>query len=127
MTPQSARAILKRHTAPPTDGDAETGFLGRLRPYRGLREEDFREIMSALATLAPDLRRSKVDRELVADLWELIFLPWLWALAPGGMLQQSKQVSEEDQRTLAKWLEEIGLTVSLMLGATEEQATGEED
>jgi hypothetical protein len=127
MTPETARAILQRHTAPPTEGAGEPGLLGRLRPYRGLRDEDFREIMDALSALAPDLRRGKVERELVADLWDLIFLPWLWALAPGGMLQRSHQISAEEQAKLAKWLEEIGLTVSLMLGATEEQGTSDEE
>jgi hypothetical protein len=122
MTPDEARAVLRRHTAPPTEGDATPGFLAMLRPYRGLHEPHFHEIMAALQALAPDLRKAAVDRELMADLWELILLPWLWALAPGGMLQRSQAVSPEDQLILAKWLEEIGVTVSLMLGATEDQA-----
>src|SRR3954463_3134549 len=119
MTPEDARAVLRKHTAPPSD-EGEPGFLGMLRPYKGLKEEHFREIMEALQAVAPELRKRSVDRELMADLWELVFLPWLWALAPGGMLQRTHRVSDEDQRVLAKWLEEIGLTVSLVLGATDE-------
>jgi len=83
--------------------------------------------MSALQALAPELRRGKVERELMADLWELLFLPWLWALTPESMLQRNHQITAEDQVKLAKWLEEIGLTVSLMLGATEEQGPTDDD
>jgi hypothetical protein len=127
MTSEEARAVLRKHTAPPQDDGGQPGFLAALRPYRGLDERHFAEIMSAIETLGPELRRSAVDRELMADLWELMFLPWLWALAPDGMLQRGHKVSSEDQVTLAKWLEEIGLRVSLMLGSADGDSVTDDD
>jgi hypothetical protein len=120
MTLQEARTILRKHVGRSAKSQPEEGFLGMLRPYQRLSEENFHELMQALRALAPSLHGSTVDRELVADLWELVFLPWLWALAPASKLRRNKLITEEDQERLSLWLEEIGLTVSLMLGGGED-------
>jgi hypothetical protein len=115
MTLEQARTILQKHAGRQEKSQATEGFLAMLRPYRGLSEEHFREVMDALRAMAPALQRSTIDRELVADLWELIFLAWLWALAPGCKLRRNNSITAEDQEVLSSWVEEIGLTVSLML------------
>ncbi|HEY3595612.1 MAG TPA: hypothetical protein VGL13_17110 [Polyangiaceae bacterium] len=118
MKIEEARSIVRKH-AGRSDEDGAEGFLGMLRPYQKLREEHFRELMEALRALAPSLQRSSVDRELMADLWELVFLAWLWALAPTSKLRRNSLITAQDQEVLSSWLEEIGLTVSLMLGGEE--------
>ena len=118
MTVDQARRIVRKH-AGRSEEEPENGFLGMLRPYRQLREAHFRELMQALRALAPSLQSSRVDRELVADLWELVFLAWLWALSPTSKLRKNHLITAEDEATLSAWLEEIGLTVSLMLGGEE--------
>jgi hypothetical protein len=116
MTLDQARKTLQKHAGRSEKSHASDGFLSMLRPYERLSEEHFRELMEALKALAPSLQRSTIDRELVADLWELVFLAWLWALAPGSKLRRQNLITVEDQEKLSSWLEEIGLTVSLMLG-----------
>jgi hypothetical protein len=116
MTLQEARTILRKHVGRSAKSEAKEGFLGMLRPYEQLSEGNFRELMQALRAVAPSLQGASVDRELVADLWELVFLPWLWALAPCSKLRRNHLITDADQETLSAWLEEIGLTVSLMLG-----------
>jgi hypothetical protein len=116
MTSEEARALIQKHTGRSSAYAPEQTFLGMLRPYRGLQEAHYLELMQALAALAPSLQGAQVDRELMADLWEIVFLPWLWALSPEGMVQRQKLMTAEDQARLAGWIEEIGLTVSLLLG-----------
>ncbi len=119
MTLEEARTIVRKHAGrSEKDGNGD-GFLGMLRPYRKLEEGHFHELMAALKALGPSLGGSRVDRDLVADLWELVFLAWLWALAPTSKLRRTAAISDKDQETLAGWLEEIGLTISLMLGGEE--------
>jgi len=116
MTSEEARAILQKHAGRSDAYGPDQTFLGMLRPYRGLREAHYREVMHALAAVGPALQNPEVERELMADLWEIVFLPWLWALSPAGMVQRQNLMTADDQATLASWIEEIGLTVSLMLG-----------
>jgi hypothetical protein len=119
MTLEEARMSVRRHAGrSERDGNGD-GFLGMLRPYRELNEEHFHDLMAALRALGPSLGGSRVDRDLVADLWELVFLAWLWALAPTSKPRRNGLISDKDQETLAGWLEEIGLTISLMLGGEE--------
>ena len=50
------------------------GFLGSLRPYTGLREENFLQVMNAIIALAPHLvGKDLFERRLVSGLWELAF------------------------------------------------------
>jgi hypothetical protein len=116
MTPEEARSLIQKHAGRSPSCAAEDTFLGMLRPYRGLSEPHFREVMQALAALGPVLQEPHVERELMADLWEIAFLAWLWALSPHGMVRRQNLITPEDQARLAEWVEEIGLTLSLMLG-----------
>jgi hypothetical protein len=119
MTVEEARLVVRKHAGrSEKDGNGDS-FLGMLRPYRRLHEEYFQELMGALKSLGPSLGGSRVDRDLIADLWELVFLAWLWALAPTSKVRRNGQITDKDQEILAGWLEEIGLTISLMLGGEE--------
>jgi len=51
VTEDEAKKALLSHVGP----DLKTGFLGMLRPYGGLQEERFHEVMAALAALGPSL------------------------------------------------------------------------
>ena len=94
----------------------QDGFLASLRPYRGLKERNFREVMMALWVLSPELQSGEVvDRQLMDALWRLQFFSYLWGLSSGGMLQRNKLVRPEDSQLLEKWVTAIGLAVSNLL------------
>jgi hypothetical protein len=78
MTHDHAVRLLMQHagTAGDTDdvGYLESGFLGGLRPYRGLREDNFHLVMEALLTVGERLHKSPlVERDLVQTLWSLCY------------------------------------------------------
>src|SRR3954469_770712 len=82
LTTVEARQTLLRHSegAP---ADTPTTLLETLRPYRGIRDEHYLEILHALATLAPELRTAgAVDREVVHSVWELCRTARAWTRAP---------------------------------------------
>jgi hypothetical protein len=121
MTFEEARAVILFHgtgATPPNVGWEEdmeaweSGFLGSLRPFRGmLDEKNFDEVMQAIKVVAPHLCEEKVDRELMSSLWAITYLGWLWGLAPDGTLQRNNLISAEDTKRLDQWVEFIGMEV----------------
>jgi hypothetical protein len=53
MELEEAKELLKLHTLP---GDE---FLGSLRPYQGLIDKNFHEVMQAIIAVAPHLQQDK--------------------------------------------------------------------
>src|SRR5438552_1696836 len=65
------------------------GFLGSLRPYTRLREENFLQVLGAIIALAPHLAdQDRLERRLVAGLWELIQRAQAWGLDPRGKIRR---------------------------------------
>src|SRR5687768_8570129 len=99
MTYDEARLLLLMHGSGTYDADgqplvAEDGFLGSLRPYRGLVEKNFHLVMEALFTVGEILHRSpQVERELVHSMWTMCSLARCWGLHPEGMLQRNKLIT----------------------------------
>jgi hypothetical protein len=126
MTSQEARELLLLHSFAYHDLEHPKmigGFLGSLRPYQGLNEKNFHEVMEALYVLAPQLQMERVDREIVSALWSICYAAWLWGLDPGGMLQRNGLIAPEDVRRLGKWLECLGMAVMFLLeGSDVEEA-----
>jgi hypothetical protein len=117
-----ARELLLLHSTGHPDVHHPTwerGFLGSLRPYRGLREANLHEVMAALVALAPELRRERVDREVVAALWGICMLARLCGLHPDGMLRRNGLISDEDVARLDAWVQAIQWAVSMLLGTTD--------
>ena len=118
MTPDEARALLAIHSGSHPDADdprLANGFLDRLRPYRGLREESFHEIMACIAALADELAGDRLDRATVSALWDICFLARLWGVDEGGMLRRNGLISADDVKRLAAWLECISFAVMKLL------------
>ena len=125
MTPDEARRLLRIHAGRDADSDPakwETGFVGQLRPYRGsLNEANFREVMAAIRVLAPKIAESEfVDRELIADLWSLIWFPRMWAFPPDGMLRRNDLIDGQALSVLDDWLNRIAEAVSYALEGSPE-------
>jgi hypothetical protein len=92
------------------------GFLGSLRPYTGLRDENFREVMEAIRVLAPEFRtQDAVDKELISALWDICFQTWSIALQSEGALRRNELITQEEIEKLEGWLFDIFFSVSILL------------
>ena len=121
MTPDAAREIILGHGSGYTDANGEPfslddGFLGMLRPYRGLREPNFHELMQAVFVLGAEFHsQPTVDREVVESLWSMCTLARHWGLHPEGMLRRNNLITSEDQLRLDRWIDVIESTCQFML------------
>jgi hypothetical protein len=120
MTSEEARALIRKHSIRDADPDLGTwsdSFIGSLRPFVGLSEATFHELMAALRVVAPSLRAGLVDRELMSDLWFICWQAYLIGLDITGALQRNKVLSKEDTDNLADWMFQIGSAVFDLLEA----------
>ncbi len=116
VTRDEARESLAFHVS--AEGD---GFLGSLRPYRGLRESNFHEVMAALRCIAPDLQGDLVDRSVLRDLWGICHMGRAWGVHPDGMLRRNQLITDADVARLEHWIECISYaTFMLMEGPGDE-------
>lgn len=92
------------------------GFLGSLRPYTGLNEDNFHEVMAAIVAVAPHLADERyLDREIVNALWSLCMMARNWGLHPNGMLQRNGLIGGQDVERLEGWVEAIEWAVYALL------------
>lgn len=122
MNETEAKELLRLHSF--TSDDLEnpkmaTGFLGSLRPYRGLDENNFHEIMAALRVLAPRFATEKLDREIIVELWGICHLARAWGVHPEGMLHRNNLIEETDWLRLEEWIDAISWAVFTLLGGDE--------
>lgn len=94
----------------------ERGFLGSLRPYRGLNEDNFHEVMHAIIALAQHLQQqNQVDKEVISALWAICELGRAWGVHPQGMLRRNNLITDEDVARLEQWIETISYAVLVLL------------
>ncbi len=92
------------------------GFLSCLRPYSGLREVNFLQVMDAIVALKPHVSgATSLDRQLVEGLWGLTTRARRWGLDPGGMLQRNRLLSADDSDRLLRWVQCIEMAVARLL------------
>ena len=103
-----AKATIRQH-AGTEDGPAmATGFLGCLRPYRGLATENFEAVVAATAAVADHLQAgTSADRELVYALWKMCQTSRDWGVRDGGMLSRNQLVTPADRQLLEVWVDII--------------------
>jgi hypothetical protein len=107
---------IGRDDVPLEEALVKDGFLGCLRPFSGLREENFLQVLRAIIALKPHLAESKTwEHRLVAGLWGLTTTARLEGLDPDGLLQRNKLLSAEDTKRLLLWVRCIEMAVSKLL------------
>jgi hypothetical protein len=126
MSPDEARELLSFHCgANPNVDDPrwQNGFLSMLRPYKGLREPVFHQVMDCVVALADELRGERIDRGAISSLWGICHLGRAWGLEEGGMLRRNGLITDEDRSRLAEWIDCISYAVMMLLdGSTLEEA-----
>jgi hypothetical protein len=90
VTPDEAKRLLQAHSGRDMETDPakwENGFLVPLRATPdAVSEANFLEVMECIKVLADEIASSSVvDRELMAALWGLMFLPRRWAFHPASL------------------------------------------
>jgi hypothetical protein len=118
MSPNEARELLSFHSGanPNTDDPRwQQGFLTTLRPYGGLREAAFHEVMACVEALAEELAADKIDRATISSLWGICHLGRAWGVAEGGMLRSNRLITDADVSRLADWIDCISYATFTLL------------
>jgi hypothetical protein len=130
MTHEEARELLLLHSGGGEDRGhpkSSMGFVGSLRPFTGLQQQNYGEVMQALKVLAPEIAsRNCVDRQLMASLWYLCWQSQLIGLHSTGALQRNGIISPEEIDMLEDWVFNICYSVAILLesGDIEEAFAG---
>jgi hypothetical protein len=96
--------------------DEDVGFLGRLRPYTGIRERDFADVVECLVSIHPTVvRESRVERELCAAIWSLCELTRVLIADRHGKLRTNKLITDADLERLRAWTDAIEVFAVRML------------
>ena len=123
MTPEEAIEELSFHCGSNPkieDPRWEQGFLGMLRPYKGLRQETYDHLVACARALAPHLKNdAMLDRRVVNSLWGICHLARAWGLHPDGMLRRNGLITEDDQQRLEGWIEELSYDLMAILDGGE--------
>lgn len=130
MTPAEAREALLFHSGAHPDVDDprwQKGFLGSLRPFSGLREENYHEVMAALRALTEQLQADSVPREVVSAVVGICHFARAWGVAPDGMLRGNGLIGDEDAARLEGWIWTISYALSMILDGDAAEAFDEYD
>lgn len=113
----NAKHLLLLHSmqGPGDNPIVDSGFLGRLRPYTGLREENYTEVCQAIIAVAPLFRENQVDREILNALWAICYYARAWGLEPNGMLRRNNLISDSNVSKLEKWVKAINKACMILL------------
>lgn len=95
------------------------GFLGMLRPYQGLIERNFHEVMAAIVVLQRPLQRQDVPRVVISALWGICHYARSWGLDDGGMLRRNNLITPEEIQTLDVWVNMIEDVLTTLLDSEE--------
>ena len=118
MTLETARLLLSFHSGQNLHVDDPrwiNGFLGMLRPYQGLREEAFHEVMECITALASDLAADRLERESISALWSICHLGRAWGLEAEGMLRRNGLINPRDIERLSDWIDCISYCMLCLL------------
>lgn len=125
MNINEAKELLSYHSGRNGDIDNpkwENGFLGSLRPFRGeLKNENFIEVMECLKVLKDEFAKSKIDKQIVADIVGITCLTRIW-VSPDGMLGRNNLLTKEQTEMLLIWVDIIEECLMWLLDDAVEEA-----
>lgn len=107
-----AKRELLRHAGIAEDY-YEFGFTGCLRPYSGLREDNFHRVVESMISIAQVASRSLViERSVGQAVCTITVYSRQWGIVDGGMLVRNRLISADDRNRLRRW---VGIIEDLML------------
>lgn len=122
-----AKDLLKLHAYVHEDTfnpKMQNGFLGSLRPFTGLNEDNFHEVMYVLKVMQPlfDDNECKIDREIISAIWGMCHLARSWGIDTDGMLRRNNLITSEDINKLETWIDHISYAFWGLLDGLSEEA-----
>jgi hypothetical protein len=107
MSFDDAKAMLQQHAGHIELPDRDS-LVESLRPYRGLSERNFCEIMIGLINVHKELsEQDMVDRELIYACWDLCTRIRFLALSETSPLRTNRLISQTDLDRLGEWYNSI--------------------
>ena len=105
-----------RSDIPLTECVYAEGFIGCLRPWSGLRDENYVELMTAIVSLRESLAgHDHWPAELVLGLWGITRTAYCWGIDDAGMLRRNGLISADDVAKLRFWTRRIESVVQQLL------------
>ena len=125
MEINEAKELLSYHSSRNADihnPKWKHGFLGSLRPFSGeLHEENFKEVMDCLKTLAEEFSAPAIAREMVSAIVAIIHLSRAWA-SPDGMLGSNHLLAAAQTHQLLAWADMIENCLMWLLDGAPDEA-----
>lgn len=107
---------IGRKDVPLPEALYEHGFIGCLRPWSGLRNQNFIELMTAILSLRHSLAgREAWPVELVAAIIGITRMAHCWGIDDAGMLRRNNLISDSDVIKLRRWTHRIETVVEQLL------------
>ena len=111
MIPESLKNRINFHAEP-----EEGSFLRMLRPYSGLDEEIYGDLIICLKELKPYLLDEKmIDKDIMASVWFICHNAKFWGTEPDSMLVRNSLISIDDRKKLRGWANEISFAIMMWL------------
>lgn len=101
---RAAKTLLSDHAG----GSNQTGFISCLRPYTGLRDSNFHEVMHALLVVMQEHpREGPLDREIADSAWAICHTARICGTDPNAMLRRNDLITKKDLERLREWIHVI--------------------
>ncbi|MEL7498309.1 MAG: hypothetical protein AAFN77_11920 [Planctomycetota bacterium] len=105
-----------RSDVPLDEAIMDDGFIGCLRPWTGLRDENYRELMRAIVSLHDSLGgMDSWPKDLILALFGITRMTHCWALDDSGMLRRNNLVTDAEIAKLRGWIQRIESVVEQLL------------
>ena len=107
---------IGRSDVPLSEACHEHGFIGCLRPWSGLRDENYRELMTAIVSLRHSLaERNDWPIELITGIMGITRMAHCWGVDDTGTLRRNNLISDSDVAKLRRWTRRIESVVEQLL------------
>jgi len=113
-----------RDDVPVSKACRSNGFLGVLRPYVGLDEKNFIEVIEAIISLSDHVDpKGGIEVKLVFGVVYLCSKARQWGLDLNGMIQRNGLMGEDESGLLLLWVRCIEMAfLELLSGGSPEEA-----
>jgi hypothetical protein len=115
MQYEDAKEELLRHAGIAEDF-YENGFIGCLRPYSGLKAENFHAVVEAVLSVGTVFVSAEtIERSIVNAAWTLTSMARSHGLNDDSMLVRNKLISPEHRNQLSRWVDILEWMMLMLL------------
>ena len=104
----TAISNLLEHSGRKDGEKMRSGFLGSLRPFQGVHENNFIDVMNSLVVVAPELvKQNRAAIELMVAIWDMCHRTRVYASYENSILIRNRLISDQDCQRLHLYLRTI--------------------